>query len=114
MTDNDIIKALERMAFIESRKGEVQKQKVLESAAEIINRQKAEIYKLEGSLIEEITRRENAVRAYNEARTEAIKEFAERLKEEYRGFDETHHQIFYSSLVACIDNLVKERVGDQK
>ena len=47
-------------------------------------------------------------------RAEAIKEFVERLKEEYRGFDETHHQIFYSSLVACIDNLVKEMVGERK
>ena len=48
----------------------------------------------------------------HDIRAEAIKEFVERLKEEYRGFDETHHQIFYSSLVACIDNLVKEMVGE--
>ena len=96
----------------------------------------AEIERLNGELIEQRTRRKNAVDAYYEAKAkiwkwetecgiltreremykggsvEAVKEFAERLKGEYKDFDETHHQIFYSSLCSAIDNLVKEMAGE--
>ena len=65
-----------------------------------------------------IQNRKTTLQIYNDyeqkitiSRAEAVKEFADKLKAEYKGIDETYHQIFYSSLVAAIDNLVKEMVG---
>ena len=47
---------------------------------DLINRQQAEIERLERELIEERTRRKNAVNSYHEAKTEAIKEFIKRFE----------------------------------
>lgn len=47
-------------------------------------------------------------RKIKSAKAEAIKEFAERLKKEYDGFDERCEQIYYSNLTAAIDDIGKE------
>lgn len=88
MTDNEIIKGLECCGVEQCCKGcpyngmhlppkmYCQDQKD-SNALDLITRQKTEIERLQGELIIERTRRENAVKAYHEAR----KEFAERFKE---------------------------------
>lgn len=76
-------------------------------ADEEIEYLKAEIERLNGDLIVERTRRKNAVDAYHEAKSEAIKEFAERLKS---------HLIIYTyiNLNDAIDTLVKEMTEENK
>lgn len=46
-----------------------------------------------------------------EARAEAIKDFAERLKAGYADIDESHEVIMFDNLVCAIDDLVDEMVG---
>lgn len=81
-------------------------------ALDLINRQQAEIERLEGELIEERTRRENAVNAYHEAKIEAIKEFAERLKELLKKKRKKAQSLLaksqYGECILAVDNLVKE------
>ena len=107
-------------------------QMIAEDALDLINRYEAEIERLEGDLIEERTRRKNAVaeierlkgyvtpvvqmvNAYDllNARNEAIKEFAERLQiyvipQLADGY--TREIVLKSS----IDDLVKEMVGERE
>ena len=47
-----------------------------------------------------------------EIKSEAIKEFAEKLKSEYDGFDVNHEIIEYQNLLKAIDYVTKEMVGD--
>lgn len=47
-----------------------------------------------------------------EIKSEAIKEFAEKLKAEYDGFDERSEMIMYNNLLVAIDYVVKEMVGE--
>lgn len=130
MNDNDIIKALEcctneRVALC----GEcpydhdcyIGKNTMLENARDLITHQKSEIESLEmenqskfdkWKLLDDITKKRYA-ELYEEAkdvvRAEAIKEFAERLKDELfnNGYDSPDVDFDY-----FIDNLVKEMVGD--
>lgn len=112
MTDNDIIKALE--CCIEgdcdncpwdeqTACNEYMKQ----DALDLINRQKANV--------EGLT---NAVKYLNEqlssAKAEAVKEFAERLKEKALTTIRSGQYITQLGVVDCydIDNLVKEMVGE--
>ena len=125
LTDNEIIKALECCS-----KGEVyadcerlgcplylgislgckyvdNENKLYADALDLINRQQAEIEKLK---IENQALRmaANSYKLhYNEAKVEAVKEFADRLKKECiidRGYEILQE--------GTIDNLVKELVGD--
>ena len=129
MTDNEIIKAFkdflneqvdgytdhvetggERYEFIEKEL------ELLKETDNLINRQKAEIERLR----EEKSKLENKIdemyplvmqlpNAMQQAKVEAIKEFAERVKLEfYYQFDE----LIPSIMADKIDNLVKEMVGD--
>ncbi len=148
MTDNEIIKALE--CCTDDSNGVTRCERcpyqttdldyciddLLEQALDLINRQQAKIERLNGELITEKTRRENAVNAYHEAKAEAIKEFAERLHTEilqalesnYRARAERERKTFNfaedvlwsycSGKVHCLDglkrfvnDLVKEMVG---
>lgn len=83
------------------------KAKLMQNALALINRQKAEIEALK--LINS-----TYVATTNEIRETAIKEFAERLKKEkyYSG-----NRMGYGTWVTevkCIDNLVKETVGERE
>ena len=75
-------------------------------ADEEIEHLKAEVERLEGDLIEERTRRENAVNAYHEAKAKSIKEFAERLKEKI--FKPCYFVKQIALIWEDIDELVKE------
>lgn len=48
-----------------------------------------------------------------QAKTEAVTEFAERLKKVYADFDENHEQIFYAQLITAIDCLLIGMVGGE-
>ena len=83
---------------------------------DLINSQKAEIEKLKGSTI--VSNIMESQRIKREAKAEAYKEFAEKLKEkigdchivsdgEYCGFD-------CGDIHRCIDNFLKEMVGEEE
>lgn len=105
MTDSEIIKYLEQ-AIDEYDKNEifVDNIRLDKFSLDLINRQKAEIERLK---IENQSLRGSANSYklhYNKARTEAVKEFAERLKNTY----------FIDSERLCyqVDKVSKEMVGD--
>ena len=81
---------------------------LFEEALDLINRQKAEIERLKEAyaIYEETT-------GLKWARAEAIKEFAERLKERKCHYTETEHTFDFDGVdVDEIDNLVKEMTGE--
>lgn len=100
--------------------------KILEEAIEVINRQKAEIgilrdynkdmfaeiRNLNGSLVSNTMENQKIRR---EAKIEAYKEFAERLKQHKRkmsGFDLNEEFWDYAVLVENIDELLKEMIAE--
>ena len=105
MTDNDIIKAFENM--LKNFDGKVSDFEAIASAIDLINRQKAEIERLTDEkenlrcVIEDLSNNTEYAKA------EAVKEFAERLKEIITMSPKNSILIdkWY------IDNLVKEMVG---
>ena len=118
MNDNDIIKALEEMVEYPHYYEEGQR---LKSVLDLINRQKAEIdelqlrVKLARDFLDVLREGQNEIyQMAMIAKSEAIKEFAERLKE--KGAPVTGGKGFEGVFVMCsnlvIDNLVKEMVGD--
>ena len=80
------------------------------AALDLINRQKAEIERLRGSTI--VNNIMESQRIKREAKAEAYKEFAERLKE--KSFKTIRNYGLTKDVVeVCdIDNLLKEMVGD--
>lgn len=109
MTDNDIIKALDMCSDENAGCSEcpysddytICNERIAKDALDLINRQKAEIESLneqERILICQLA----------EERDKAIKEFAEKLKTELT----TGSAVMRVSTIDCIDNLVKEMVGD--
>ena len=113
MTDNEIIKALNEADGLEhicincmDNKGKSTTVKVID-IVDLINHQQAEIERLQSRLKKERHQFADLGKMYSEIRAEAIKEFAERLKEKngiYNSF----------AIEYIIDNLVKEMVGDDK
>lgn len=81
-------------------------------ALNLINRQKAEIERLKGSVI--VNNIMESQKIKREAKFEAIKEFAERLKE--KSYKTIRNYVLTKDVVeVCdIDNLVKEMVGKEK
>lgn len=133
MTDNDIIKALECCSYnnyqCDNCPYAYKTCTVYKDAIDLITRQKAEIEKLkqdnkeyhEANLViayqrnqrdEEIQELHRQLNGLNfmeqQIKSEAIKEFAERLK----GHAEPQYPWLYTVDVDFIDNLVKEMVGD--
>ena len=117
MTDNEIIKALDCCGFEYGnlcsvcpkyeKDHDFCQEELHNYAIDLINRQKVEIERLK---IENQSLREaaNSYRMhYDEARSEAVKEFAYRLKERQQTFigDEYTYKFIY---LIEIDNLVKE------
>lgn len=119
MTDNEVIKALEEMADYPHYYEEGQ---ILKNALDIINRLKDKEREYRGKVQSqryEISCNQKNIERYKgvikiiekdiaKAKYEAIKEFAERLKEETLTTDKFGEIL----LVQDIDNLVKEMVGD--
>ena len=121
MTDNDIIKALEccqsaydmNCAYCDYkfRKPKCISLNTCESimkadVLDLINRQKTEIERLED---DNQFLQDRRFKELSEVRDKAIKEFAERLKE-------NAHDIIYGEIVTVleIDNLVKEMEGERE
>ena len=111
MTDNEIIEALECHLIVDGDcKGcpldgiggcFICSEQLAENALNLINRQKAEIERLEYKQNKEYAIISSVI---SQAKAEAVKEFAERLKPKL-GFG---NYMSYAEL----DNLVKEMVGD--
>lgn len=88
---------------------------------DIAEKQKAEIEKWKAEHKRACAERDARICTNNFIRAEAIKEFAERLREYINGIIERHEMpmfpfsvAFVSGMEAKIDNLVKEMVGEDK
>ena len=121
MTDNEIVKAIEKCASIGESCEDCPfyeytdcDKRLKECFHDMLNRQKAEIERLQirNKTLTEITK--NYDWKFEKSKSEAIKEFAERLKkvgtkvEGRKGFE----GVFIMANNLQIDNLVKEMVGD--
>lgn len=115
MADNEIIKALEdevkSAEYVDSYYCNGVDLTLIKSAIDLINRQKTEIEELQ---IENKSLRSAAncyKLHYNEARTEAYKEFAERLKEGAQMADcfDSYNMVVGTHF---IDNLLKEMIDE--
>ena len=113
MTDNEIIKALEdykNSKILQTENGVISIGDILD----LIKRQKAEIERLRELLSIPIAEEDEdwfsspPLKTPEQIKSEAIKEFAERLKAEYVDFDELHEEIRHDNLILAVDNLVKE------
>ena len=124
MTDKDIIKALECCGIKTDCKGcyfdtheseDICAREVVKNAFDLINRQQTEIERLQKKVDELAEVLSDAIKIrYKEAKSEAIKEFAERLKE--KSFKTIRNYGLTKDVVeVCdIDNLVKEMVGEKE
>lgn len=123
-TDEEIIKALERCSKGDGCFGCAKAYmhsanciRILETEClDLINRQKAEIKELKNYVNSCKSGKEYWVKCLLEKPNEAIKEFAERLKQhkrKMRGFDLNDEFWDYAVLAEDIDNLLKEMVGEK-
>ena len=120
MTDNEIIRCL-RLC----RAGDCENCKALnvcdatfsfhKEALDLINRQKAEIERLQDYNENLQTANTALSNEILEIKSEAIKEFAERLKEKcYEDFQETYSMLCPYDTDIDIDNLVKEMTEEKE
>ena len=138
LTDKEIIKALEccikddcincpmdinqkclsiyhhALDLINRQKSEIDSAKAkIEICAEVIERQDKEIERLQKKVEELSEVLSDSIRIrYKEAQSEAVKEFAERLKTEI-DIRPTHSKKQNECVFFLIDNLVKEMVGEE-
>ena len=120
MTDKDIIKALECCGndgeiticsicpyYLQDRYNDFCQEDLHRASLDLINRQKAEIERLE-----------RHTKMHDEIKAEAIKEFAERLRKKIFPLDTVYsdgnYPINAKAVKVAIDNLVKEMVGDNE
>ena len=110
MTDKEIIKRLERCVKRGNRNYDT------DIVLDLINRQKSEIEELKNYVNRCKSGKEYWVKCLLEKPNEAIKEFAERLKQhkrKMRDFDLNDEFWDYAVLAEDIDNLLKEMVGEK-
>ena len=107
MTDNEIIKALECCSDSNCHECPIEgcTDDIFRNALDLINRQKAEIERLTVDLLKCSIRLDNLYKTADEIKSEAIKEFAERLKEKLQWDVEFDNKLVFES---DIDNLIKE------
>lgn len=116
MTDNEIIRVLEKSIPAAIEQGEKTVAQILKNAVDLINRQKSEIEKLKsfentshywckkaGELVDKI----------ETTKSEAVKEFAERLKEKNDNPGKAMFDV-YEYYGETIDNLVKEMTEEKE
>lgn len=116
MTDNEIMKALNKIAKYSGFTDDVRN--TLELTLDLINRLQAENKRLQ-------TEKDNLIKTFAECQKDVIKEFAERLNDRIVNFPSvypiesatldflngsSHRQL---EILEIIDNLVKEMVGDE-
>lgn len=128
MTDKDIIKALECCGIKTDCKGcyfdtheseDVCAREIVKNAFDLINRQQTEIERLQKKVDELAEVLSDAIKIrYKEAKSEAIKEFAEQLKQTITNEINTYYNSngggYYlaEDTIEDIDNLVKEMAGN--
>ena len=114
LTDEEIIKCLERCVKRGNRNYDT------DIVLDLINRQKSEIERLKGSTV--VNNIMESQRIKREAKANAYKEFAERLKNICKGiitqeWNEKAAPISwscaYADFIDDIDNLLKEMVGEK-
>lgn len=115
MTDNEIKNSLKFIAqYCHDEYNEIRVDELLLIALDLINRQQAEVERLQKKVEELSEVLSDTIRIrYSEAKSEAIKEFAERLKEKQKQINITYNLDYDVVFVSEIDNLVKEMVGDK-
>lgn len=111
LTDEEIIKRLERCVKRGNRNYDT------DIVFDLINRQKAEIERLKGSTI--VNNIMEGQRIKREAKAEAYKEFAERLKNKIKTECNPYGAPTFDydtsiKILNFIDNLVKEMVGEEE
>ena len=110
MTDNEIVKALKELLEVMLYEGDLQRASTISNTIDFINRQKAKIEECTKGLAEVLKGIQETkalyVRDIARAKTEAVKEFAERLKKECVQVGSFGYVSAYN-----IDNLVTEMVG---
>ena len=116
MTDNEVIKALEEIAEYSNFLEDI---RVAENALDLINRQKAEIERLQTENRILSQKRMNLferLEFIHKARAEAVKEFAEKIKISLDDLPSYSEEDFIYvdefELRDKIDNLVKEMAGE--
>ena len=106
LTDNEIKKALKEILELMCIEGDLQRSATISNALNLINRLQAENERLRAN--NKVT-----MQTIADVHTEAIKEFAERLKTKamatYKTLDNEYRYEFDN---VFIDNLLKELVGD--
>ena len=122
MTDEQIIKAFEEISKNQNNKLSLIERAVCDNVLSLANRQKAEIERLtdlSNQLGNDIDIKLNYIYDLEEkietAKSEAIKEFADRLKEKkYKSCEWSHGEHPYIVEECDIDNLVKEMTEADK
>ena len=124
MTDNEIIKVLEYCTTDGWCQNCPHEKKCIEDeitqlALDLINRQKAEIERLNRNIeLLAICKKDLPEKTAKVIKAEAVKEFADRLKEnmsdDWSMFSDDGYtlQVDYGKLIELIDNLVKEMAGE--
>ena len=107
MTDNEIIKALECCSDSNCHECPIEgcTDDIFRNALDLINRQKEKNESLKVDLAKCSIRLDNLYKTADEIKSEAIKEFAERLKEKLQWDVEFDNKLVFES---DIDNLIKE------
>ena len=109
LTDEEIIKDLTELSrYTGFQEKYIQ---VLNATLDLINRQKLEIERLKGSTI--VNNIMESQRIKREAKAEAYKEFAERLKRSTVMAD-MGNKIYAVATSKGVDNLLKEMVGEEE
>ena len=116
MTDEEIVKDLTELSLYTGFQEKYVQ--ALNAALDLIIHQKAEIEKLE-KVLKGRDQLVNALnKCYNQAKSESIKEFAERLKNKIKTECNPYGKPTFDydtsiSIMRYIDNLVKEMVGEE-
>ena len=128
MEDNEIIKALKEILEIMLVMGDLQKSSTISKTIDYINRQKAEIERLNNKQISELASasalfemakiKDEQQRINNKLKADAIKEFAERLKEKSSKMELVCSGALvkrdYTIDEKTLNNLAKEMVGEKQ
>ncbi len=97
MTDNDIIKALKKLLKLMLCDGDLQRASTISKTIDFINRQNAEIEKLN-----------HIVDVNKKVKAEAVKEFAERLKDTAVARLDFNGSTYFAVGLHHLDDLIEE------
>ena len=114
LTDKEIINAWNEEIHLANYVNEAYRNCVavslIEETVKFLEHQQAEIERLQSRLKKERHQFEDVAKMYDVIKAEAIKEFAERLKNSLKGYGGLY---CLTTMKVRIDNLVKEMVGEQ-